>query len=226
MEYRKETRHPLDRADEAFLRMMLEENAAEEQYGEILSHRKPRQNNPARSGCGCVRQADEHNGGNRSGCGCGRQAEEQDSGCRSGCFSRRMSRQAENADAVSGCGCRRGGGHTENAAAGCGCSGRRPAEQADNVRPGCGCAGGLSGRRAEAEESYDMTGCGCGNGRVNAVRDGYPLAMVYSPVQEWREILEPEEAMENGTLFRELVFPWYPAACRKDNNCGCQGGQR
>ncbi|MBQ8642990.1 MAG: hypothetical protein IJ480_12335, partial [Clostridia bacterium] len=35
-----------------------------------------------------------------------------------------------------------------------------------------------------------MSGCGYGNGRTNAVREGYPLAMVYSPAQEWRELLE------------------------------------
>ena len=33
------------------------------------------------------------------------------------------------------------------------------------------------------------------------------LAMVYSPVQEWRNIYEPEEALRHGSLFSELYFP-------------------
>ena len=34
------------------------------------------------------------------------------------------------------------------------------------------------------------------------------LAMVYSPVQIWREIYSPETALSRGTLFRELDKPW------------------
>ena len=35
-----------------------------------------------------------------------------------------------------------------------------------------------------------------------------PLAMVYSPKQKWQNIYSPEEAMEHGTLFADLYFPW------------------
>ena len=34
------------------------------------------------------------------------------------------------------------------------------------------------------------------------------LAMVYSPLQCWRSLLEPEEALQNGSLFAELVMPF------------------
>ena len=34
------------------------------------------------------------------------------------------------------------------------------------------------------------------------------LAMVYSPKQKWQNIYSPEEAMEHGTLFADLYFPW------------------
>lgn len=33
------------------------------------------------------------------------------------------------------------------------------------------------------------------------------LAMVYSPEQYWRNIYEPCEALDRGTLFSELYFP-------------------
>lgn len=48
---------------------------------------------------------------------------------------------------------------------------------------------------------------------------GLPLVMSYAPDQEWHELYEAEEALEMGTLFRELNFPFYPSACGKD--CGC-----
>lgn len=48
----------------------------------------------------------------------------------------------------------------------------------------------------------------------------FPLAMVYSPHQEWQKLYEPEEAMSRGTLFSELDYPWYPTAC--DRSCGCR----
>lgn len=36
----------------------------------------------------------------------------------------------------------------------------------------------------------------------------FPLGMVYSPVQEWRNIYDTETALDRGTLFRELDMPW------------------
>ena len=33
------------------------------------------------------------------------------------------------------------------------------------------------------------------------------LAMVYAPRQCWRNLLDPQSALENGTLFAELVLP-------------------
>ena len=64
----------------------------------------------------------------------------------------------------------------------------------------------------------------CGtNGCVNEQKNvaplrGFPLAMVYSPEQEWQEMYTPEEALSHGTLFPALNYPWYPAAC--DRGCG------
>ena len=38
--------------------------------------------------------------------------------------------------------------------------------------------------------------------------DNYPLASVYSPIQVWRNLYEPEEALKRGTLFKELDLPF------------------
>ena len=35
-----------------------------------------------------------------------------------------------------------------------------------------------------------------------------PLAMVYSPAQEWRELYESAEGHKRGTIFKELEFPF------------------
>lgn len=35
-----------------------------------------------------------------------------------------------------------------------------------------------------------------------------PLAMVYAPVQEWRDLYETELGHDRGTLFKELDFPF------------------
>ncbi len=34
------------------------------------------------------------------------------------------------------------------------------------------------------------------------------LAMSYVPVQKWQDLYEPEEALRNGTIFRELRLPF------------------
>ena len=45
--------------------------------------------------------------------------------------------------------------------------------------------------------------------------DGSPLAMVYSPVQEWEGIYEVAEALKQGTLFKKLDLDFYPGCCGK-----------
>ncbi len=39
-------------------------------------------------------------------------------------------------------------------------------------------------------------------------RGARPLAMVYSPAQEWRDLYENEAGHERGTIFQELDFPF------------------
>ena len=42
---------------------------------------------------------------------------------------------------------------------------------------------------------------------------GHPLAMVYSPEQEWEELYDVEDAICRGTLFKKLDLPFYPGCC-------------
>ena len=44
---------------------------------------------------------------------------------------------------------------------------------------------------------------------------GYPLAMAYSPYQNWHQLYTPEIALEKGTLFSELDMPFETANCRR-----------
>ena len=50
------------------------------------------------------------------------------------------------------------------------------------------------------------TNCGAGTGMFF---NELPLAMAYVPMQMWRDIYQPHEAFHAGTIFRELVLPFY-----------------
>ena len=41
------------------------------------------------------------------------------------------------------------------------------------------------------------------------------LAMAYIPKQKWQNLLSPESALTNGTVFRELVFPFEGRTIRR-----------
>lgn len=49
----------------------------------------------------------------------------------------------------------------------------------------------------------------------NPCLEGNPLAMVYSPCQEWDGLYEVEDAICHGTLFKGLDFEFYPACCSR-----------
>lgn len=36
----------------------------------------------------------------------------------------------------------------------------------------------------------------------------FPLGMAYVPIQQWKELYDPELAMKRGTMFRQLDFPF------------------
>jgi len=45
---------------------------------------------------------------------------------------------------------------------------------------------------------------------------GWPLAMSYTPDQEWKDLYEIEVGLSHGTIFTELDLPFYPGckSCR------------
>lgn len=65
-------------------------------------------------------------------------------------------------------------------------------------------------RRCQRNDS-----CSCSNSCMNdnSCLSSFPLAMVYCPDQEWRELYNEDEALSAGTMFKELELPFYPA-CR------------
>lgn len=36
----------------------------------------------------------------------------------------------------------------------------------------------------------------------------FPLGMAYVPIQQWKELYDPELALQRGTMFRQLDFPF------------------
>ena len=48
---------------------------------------------------------------------------------------------------------------------------------------------------------------------------GYPLAMVYSPIQEFHNMYEIDTALHQGTVFKELDLPFMGMSVTKGGNC-------
>ena len=48
---------------------------------------------------------------------------------------------------------------------------------------------------------------------------GYPLAMVYSPIQEFHNMYEIDAALRQGTVFKELDLPFMGMSVTKGGNC-------
>lgn len=81
---------------------------------------------------------------------------------------------------------------------------------AGNANGGCGCVG----------ESGGVIGNGypCGENGV----EGRSLAMVYAPLQSWRNVYDPATALRRGTLFRELDLP-FTGGEKTDRGGNCRG---
>lgn len=67
---------------------------------------------------------------------------------------------------------------------------------------------------------YDLNNSGCRGNKSGCNLSGdCPLAMIYSPCQEFENLYEPNEALVRGSLFKDLDFP-FRAYC-----CGGKGGR-
>ena len=64
------------------------------------------------------------------------------------------------------------------------------------------CDGSLPGRNT----AEDMNSCGEADRGWGL--ESHPLAMVFSPLQEFHELYSPEKALERGTMFSELDLPF------------------
>ena len=93
---------------------------------------------------------------------------------------------------------------------------RRDAPDEDFLRKmlGGGCAQGDDKGKVEAEPNRSTWGL-----------RGYPLAMVYSPIQEWRELYDNEMGLSRGTIFKELDLPFLATWADEAPSCqkGCGG---
>lgn len=70
----------------------------------------------------------------------------------------------------------------------------------------------------------DMPNNRCSRNTDNGIRctpsktfglDGYPLASMYAPLQEFRNLYDKETALMDGTLFAELNLPFMGASVTK-----------
>ena len=90
----------------------------------------------------------------------------------------------------------------------------------DDFMAGCDCPEARFERFVEIKGgcSGNADNHGCGSAAMNTrwgLRD-HPLAMVYSPIQEWRDLYDLETGFCRGTIFTELDLPF--VGCK-----GCGG---
>lgn len=80
--------------------------------------------------------------------------------------------------------------------------------------------GGGTGGETGGPGCTEDHGCvyGCGTAATWGL-EGYPLAIVYSPLQEWTDIYDEMTALKRGTLFAELDKPL------ADADTKCKGGR-
>lgn len=84
--------------------------------------------------------------------------------------------------------------------------------------------------RNENNRDFSCSKGGCGRAESEKTwgLKRYPLASVYSPLQEWSDIYDLETALKRGTVFKELDLPFHGDG----NGCGCEhaegncGGRR
>ena len=73
----------------------------------------------------------------------------------------------------------------------------------------------------DCEKDNNVLSCGCGSceGFRAPMLSGVPLAMVYSPYQEWESLYEAEIGFDRGTIFKCLDMPFYPTGCSSRSRC-------
>lgn len=85
-----------------------------------------------------------------------------------------------------------------------GCSDNRNNSCSANRGNDCGCS---MNKDHMCGRSMDYNSCGCdmmNNGMKNMV-----VGMAYVPLQKWNKIFDPDKGWNEGTIFPELVYPFY-----------------
>ncbi len=66
----------------------------------------------------------------------------------------------------------------------------------------------MDGLILRERENFPAAQMNNSSGNMAPLPENAPLAMAYVPVQQWGETSSPEEALDNGSLFPELVLPF------------------
>ena len=66
--------------------------------------------------------------------------------------------------------------------------------------------------------SDDRTDKGCAEAHAWGL-SGYPLGMVYAPIQEFESLYDLDKALEVGTVFKELDLPFVGRTVGKGGAC-------
>lgn len=85
-------------------------------------------------------------------------------------------------------------------------------------------------QRQYNESSYNQITCPTRNCNIepncpNNKQDGeWALAMAYVPWQKWQQVMDGRDGLAHGTIFKELVLPFYCASvtcngCRRGGCC-------
>lgn len=92
----------------------------------------------------------------------------------------------------------------------CGCGNN----QAQGSSCGCSC-GSLPMQTTES--TCAITDCFCHN-EIGCIEER-PLGMAYVPIQQWQHVSCSSDGLLNGTIFKELVKPFYCTQCSKGRRC-------
>ena len=88
------------------------------------------------------------------------------------------------------------------------------------MRRSCGCSDGCSNSGIEGCPRDNTHGSdACHNGRHTWGLVDYPLAMVYSPLQNFEKLFNMETALNKGTVFEKLDLPFMGESVYKGGNC-------
>lgn len=75
-------------------------------------------------------------------------------------------------------------------------------------------------RRIIGAEHCENPSCDIeGDRRESWGLEGYPLAMVYSPIQRFENIYDMDTALNQGTVFKELDLPFMGESVGKGGCC-------